>query len=129
MAVLTSVAQNTHEELTASASADCALEAEQSAHEHCKPLPVCSVLISEDEWVRLVDDLLQDSVAQKRRSCSGSRNGTPAVRDRRSTSVDPEAAAMMAEDFALEASLAAAEAAAVHIEKQVVSWQIMNTAY
>lgn len=64
---------------------------------------------------------VQDSVAQKRRSCSGSRNGTPAVRDRRSASVDPEAAAMMAEDSALDASLAAAEAAAAHVEKQVVS--------
>ena len=64
---------------------------------------------------------LQDSVAQKRRSCSGSRNGTPAVRDRRSASVDPEAAALMAEDSALDAALAAAEAAAAHIEKQVLS--------
>ena len=67
-----------------------------------------------------VDMHVQESVARKRRSCSGSRNGTPAVRDRRSASVDPEAAAMLAqEDSALEASLAAAEAAAVHATKQV----------
>ena len=126
MAVLTS--ENTYEELTASASAESAVEAEQSTHEHCEPSPVCRVLIPKDAWIRSVEGVLQDSVAQKRRSCSGSRNGTPAVRDRRSASVDPEAAAMMAEDSALEASLAAAEAAAVHIEKQVVLWQIISTA-
>ena len=63
----------------------------------------------------------QDSVGRKRRSCSGSRNGTPAVRDRRSASVDPDAAAMMAEDNILEASLAAAKAAAAHAEDEVIA--------
>lgn len=67
-------------------------------------------------------DLAQESVGRKRRSCSGSRNGTPAVRDRRSASVDPtETAAMLAEDNALDASLAAAQAAAAHAAKQVIN--------
>ncbi len=63
---------------------------------------------------------VQESVGRKRRSCSGSRNGTPAVRDRRSVSVGADVAAMLAEDSALEASLAAAEAAAAHAEEQVL---------
>ncbi len=63
--------------------------------------------------------LAQESVGRKRRSCSGSRNGTPAVRDRRSASVGIDVSAILAEDSALNASLAAAEAAAQHAEKQV----------
>ncbi len=58
-------------------------------------------------------------MGRKRRSCSGSRNGTPAVRDRRSASVGADVAAMLAEDSALNASLAAAEAAAQYAETQV----------
>ncbi|CAL8463591.1 g3125 [Coccomyxa elongata] len=53
-----------------------------------------------------------ESVGRKRRSCSGSRNGTPASKGRPMTA-DPEVAAAAAEEAALDASLAAAEAAAV----------------
>lgn len=51
-------------------------------------------------------------MGRKRRSCSGSRNGTPASKSRPMTA-DPEVAAAAAEEAALDASLAAAEAAAV----------------
>ena len=51
-------------------------------------------------------------MGRKRRSCSGSRNGTPASKGRPMT-VDPEVVAAAAEEAALDASLAAAEATAV----------------
>ncbi|KAK9917599.1 hypothetical protein WJX75_006241 [Coccomyxa subellipsoidea] len=53
-----------------------------------------------------------DSVGRKRRSCSGSRNGTPASKGAAPINADPEMAAAAAEEAALDASLAAAEAAA-----------------
>ena len=49
---------------------------------------------------------------RKRRSCSGSRNGTPASKGL-PIAADPDMAAAAAEEAALDASLAAAEAAAV----------------
>ncbi|BDA48546.1 probable Bromodomain adjacent to zinc finger domain protein 2B at C-terminar half [Coccomyxa sp. Obi] len=53
-----------------------------------------------------------ESVGRKRRSCSGSRNGTPVSKGRPITA-DPEVAAAAAEEAALDASLAAAEATAI----------------
>lgn len=51
-------------------------------------------------------------MGRKRRSCSGSRNGTPASKGAAPINADPEMAAAAAEEAALDASLAAAEAAA-----------------
>lgn len=68
---------------------------------------------------------LQDSVGRKRRSCSGSRNGTPASKGP-PIAADPDIAAAAAEEAALDASLAAAQAIAVGSNLAQVALQSPN---